>query len=196
MCVGAADDCRAKSYLELEVLRQALGPAEGVDADELELDVLLEQAGQDARDLRRRRRPEHLHRHLPRRRWIDLPQPQRFAKRSRTNLLLGTGSASSGGYIYASESEKGDQIDQNASAACFPAGPYGQKRKGDKEAKRRFKEAASGLPRCCRLRIMASASNRVKNFLFISLHTLINLCQRNRYYQIKLKLLPLNKGNN
>jgi hypothetical protein len=52
------------NYLELEVLRHALGPAEGVDADELELDVLLEQAGQDARHLRRRRRPEHLYRHL------------------------------------------------------------------------------------------------------------------------------------
>jgi hypothetical protein len=60
-------------YLELEVLGQALGAAEGVDADELELDVLLEQAGQDAGDLRRRRRSEHLHRHLRfsgRRRWI------------------------------------------------------------------------------------------------------------------------------
>lgn len=51
-------------YLEFEVLREALGAAEGVDADELELDVLLEEAGEDASDLRRRGRPEHLHRHL------------------------------------------------------------------------------------------------------------------------------------
>jgi hypothetical protein len=43
-------------YLELEVLGQSLGAAEGVDADELELDVLLEQAGEDAGDLCRRRR--------------------------------------------------------------------------------------------------------------------------------------------
>jgi hypothetical protein len=51
----------------------ALGAAEGVHADELEFDVLLEHAGHDAGHLRRRRRPEHLDRHflLPR---VDLPK--------------------------------------------------------------------------------------------------------------------------
>ena len=39
--------------LQLEVLGHALGPAVGVDADELELDVLLEEAHEHAGDLRR-----------------------------------------------------------------------------------------------------------------------------------------------
>ena len=149
-----------------------------VDFDDLVLGAYLLQAHQHprhvrerCRHVRERCRPEHLHRHLPRRRCIDLPQPQRFAKRSRTNLLLGAGRRSGTLQVLVAiythpGARRGDQI-QSASAACFPAGPYGQKRKGDKEAKRRFKEAASGLPRCCRLRIMASASNRVKNFLFL-----------------------------
>jgi hypothetical protein len=47
--------------LELEVLGHAVGAAEGVDADELELHILLEEASQHAGHLRRRRRPEHLH---------------------------------------------------------------------------------------------------------------------------------------
>lgn len=42
-----------KCNLELEVLGHALGAAERVDADELEVDLLLEQAHQHASDLRR-----------------------------------------------------------------------------------------------------------------------------------------------
>jgi hypothetical protein len=59
-------------YLDLEVLGQSLGAAEGVDADELELDVLLEQAGQDAGDLRRRRRLRRIIKEVPSRDLIPL----------------------------------------------------------------------------------------------------------------------------
>lgn len=40
-------------YLEFEVLGHAFGTAVRVDADELELDLLLEQAHEHASDLRR-----------------------------------------------------------------------------------------------------------------------------------------------
>jgi hypothetical protein len=50
----------AMTYPELDELRELVRLLEGVGADELELEVLLEEAGQHPRDVGGRRLSEHL----------------------------------------------------------------------------------------------------------------------------------------
>ena len=60
MRVGWRRQAHIRAYPELDELGELVLPLEVVDADELELEVLLEEAGQHPRHVRRRRLPEHL----------------------------------------------------------------------------------------------------------------------------------------